>query len=58
MEDTDVPQLSAHALQALQEFYAEQAAEPTETDQGGAKEMPREDWVGILCFQGKKAHFF
>ena len=39
--DDDQPQLSAHALAALQEFYAEQAAENDNT----SHEMPKEDWV-------------
>ena len=41
--DDDTPQLSAHALQALQEFYAEHAAR--NEDDGTTKDMPTEDWV-------------
>ena len=41
--DDDTPQLSAHALQALQEFYAEHAAR--DQDDATANEMPTEDWV-------------
>ena len=41
--DDDTPQLSAHALQALQEFYAEHAARDHED--ATANEMPTEDWV-------------
>jgi len=53
-EDDDVPQLSAHTLALLQEFYAEQAAMEqccpvTDVDSTtGHTEriaMPREDWV-------------
>ena len=41
MSDDDEPQLSAHALAALKEFYAEQNVS-TETSENA---MPRENWV-------------
>ena len=44
--DDDAPQLSAHARQALQEFYQEQAASASqEQDESRGKDMPQEDWV-------------
>ena len=44
--DDDTPQLSTHALQALQEFYAEQAASiSNEQGESSGKDMPQEDWV-------------
>lgn len=48
--DDEVPQLSAHALAALQEFYAERlqtASKNTDQDESGDKERVdvEEDWV-------------
>ena len=49
--DDDVPQLSAHALAALQEFYTEQkqAEDNMAALQLGQTkaEMPEEDWVRV-----------
>ena len=46
--DDDTPQLSAHALQALQEFYTEQSSHATEDGENSTmKEMPTEDWVSF-----------
>ncbi len=52
--DDDQPQLSAHALAALQEFYAEQAAQNDNTSQ----EMPKEDWVRRLLFSSQTGQVF
>ena len=45
----DTPQLSAHTMSALQEYYDEQAAnqkrEVAMADGEVPKEMPKEDWV-------------
>ena len=52
-DDDDPPQLSAHALAALQEFYAEQSAKSNEEHQameaGGASKtgIIQEDWVSV-----------
>lgn len=47
--DDDIPQLSAEAMAALQEFYRDQVQIQAEednasTDKAGAK-MPQENWV-------------
>ena len=44
--DDDVPTLSAEAMAALQEFYAEQKEE-TEVADEKEPSMPQEDWVGL-----------
>ena len=43
-EDSDVPQLSEHALAALQEFYAEQKHKKEQLTSEGNTEID-EDWV-------------
>lgn len=53
-EDSDdkdsPPQLSAHALAALQEFYAEEAVlqQQLALGKGAAPKLITEDWVNIL----------
>lgn len=50
--DDDTPQLSSHALAALQEFYTEQEAARQlmqQAEQGDATAtMVQEDWVGLI----------
>ena len=52
-DDDSPPQLSAHALAALQEFYAEEAAREQQhmapgEGEGGAPAQIAEDWVNCI----------
>lgn len=51
-DDDEVPQLSAHSLAALQEFYAEQQEQQQQlidAKQGDMKDVDlKEDWVRFL----------
>ena len=50
--DDDVPQLSAHALAALQEFYAEREQQDLSSVPDGATPgRVEEDWVSIITSQ-------
>lgn len=45
-DDDDQPQLSEHALSALQEFYAERLAQE-ESGRGTSSAMIEENWVSV-----------